>query len=138
MKEDDITDAEIIDEPHQQQQHSANNNTDNSHQADDLKTRLLSAEHWLRFLFMALFVIIAFAASYVVLLLIIVQFVFALFSGNSDEKLRVFGASLSKYLFQILSFLTYNSEQKPYPFADWPEVDSEESGQDNLNIGSNI
>ena len=30
------------------------------------------------------------------------------------------GASLSTYAYQVFSFLTYNSEQRPFPFADWP------------------
>ena len=28
-----------------------------------------------------------------------------------------------KFIYQNLQFLTYNSEQKPFPFADWPEAD---------------
>ena len=92
----------------------------------DLKSKLLSADHWLRFVFMALFVAIAFVASYVVFILIIIQFIFALVSGNSDSRLQAFGSSLSQYIFQMLKFLTYNSEEKPFPFSDWPTAEPDE------------
>ncbi len=138
MKKDDIVDAEIVEETQQYKQRSAGKMDDNSAHGGEIKDRLLSAEPWLRFIFMVLFVVVAFAASYVVLLLIIVQFVFALFTGRSDEKLQLFGASLSKYLFQILSFLTYNTEQKPYPFADWPETALTTDNQSNASASGNI
>lgn len=85
------------------------------------KERLLSADHWLRFVFMVLFAIILGLVSYVITVLVILQFIWALVSGEGNDKLREFGSSLSQYIYQILRFLTYNSEDKPFPFADWPE-----------------
>ncbi|MGH1440488.1 MAG: DUF4389 domain-containing protein [Cellvibrionaceae bacterium] len=83
--------------------------------------RLLSADHWLRFVFMVLFALILGAASYVITVLVIIQFVWALVTGEGNDKLREFGSSVSQYIYQMLRFLTYNSEDKPFPFADWPE-----------------
>lgn len=117
MKEDaNIVDAEIVDE-----------SADKPEQSEEtsLKSRLLSAEQWLRFIFMALFVMIACVAAYVLFILIVVQFLFALCTGKDDNRLRGFGYSLSEYFFQIFSFLTYNTNNKPYPFSDWPTVDDE-------------
>ncbi len=95
-----------------------------------MKDRLLSTDHWLRFVFMVLFAVIACVASYVVAILIVIQFVFALVTGGDNgetsQKLRDFGGSLSQYLFQILKFLTYNSEEKPFPFADWPQTEDKD------------
>lgn len=131
--EEHIVEAEIISETqdtHESSSQDATNAQSNSvHQDDvgdnenDLKSKLLSADHWLRFVFMVLFVVIAVVTSYVAALLIVVQFIFALVKGESDKKLQSFGANLSQYVFQILSFLTYNSEEKPFPFSDFPEVE---------------
>jgi hypothetical protein len=119
MKEDpNIVDAEIVDEP------SPQNSEKKVEETADLKSKLLSAEHWLRCVFMVLFVAIACVASYVVFVLVVIQFLFALITGNPEERLRAFGGGLSQYIFQILGFLTYNSEQKPFPFADWPAEDA--------------
>ncbi|MFT6101636.1 MAG: hypothetical protein ACJATV_001115 [Granulosicoccus sp.] len=111
-KDSSIVDAEIVED-------SAASEKTTTKQSE-LKVRLLSAEHWLRFVFMVLFAVVAGVASYVVAVLIIIQFLFTLVTGTGEERLKAFGGSLSKYLFQILQYLTYNSEEKPYPFNDWP------------------
>ena len=89
--------------------------------------RLLSAEHWLRFAFMVLFAIILGVASYVMAVLVILQFFWALIAGEGNDKLREFGSSLSQFIYQALRFLTYNSNDKPFPFSDWP--DSEQNDE---------
>lgn len=88
--------------------------------------RLLSADHWLRFAFMVLFAIILGVVSYVMTALVIVQFIWALIAGEGNDKLREFGSSLSQYIYQMLRFLTYNTEDKPFPFADWPDAEAAE------------
>jgi len=129
MKDDNVVDTEVMSENTHNNQTSAdqaqasNSVTEEAESTEThWKEKILSAEHWLRFVFMVLFAVIAVVASYVVAVLIVIQFVFALVTGNSQDKLRTFGADLSQYIFQILSFLTYNSEEKPFPFADWPQV----------------
>ena len=84
---------------------------------------LTSSQHWLRLVFMILFAIIAGLACYIVGAVAILQFLWTLFTGKSNDKLRNFGGSLSQYVYQILRFLTYSSEQKPFPFSDWPEAE---------------
>lgn len=117
-KDSAIVDAEIVDDP------STNEETTTEKRANEkseLSDRLLSTDHWLRFVFMVLFAFVACVASYVVAVLIVIQFIFALVTGEGESRLRSFGGSLSTYLFQILQYLTYNSEEKPFPFKDWPE-----------------
>lgn len=126
MKEDpSVVDAEIIDES------ASANHSHFDKPENDLKDKLLSADHWMRFVFMVLFASIAAVASYVVAVLIVIQFIFALFTGSHEERLRLFGSSISQYIFQILKFLTYNSEEKPFPFADWP---TETEVQDSVDV----
>ena len=90
------------------------------------KERLLSADHWLRFVFMVLFAIILGVAGYVISVLVVIQFIWALVTGEGNDKLRDFGGALGKYIHQTLRFLTYNTEEKPFPFADWPDADKED------------
>jgi len=52
-----------------------------------MKDRLLSTDHWLRFVFMVLFAVIACVASYVIAILIVIQFVFALVTGGEVKGL---------------------------------------------------
>lgn len=89
---------------------------------EELKSNLLSADHWLRFLFMVLFGVLLYFAACVMLVVVVLQFLFALITGNDNINLRQFGQSLSHYILQALQFLTYNSEDKPFPFSKWPDV----------------
>lgn len=94
---------------------------------EDLKSNLLSSKHWMRLVFMLLFSVILYVASMVVWILVIIQFLFSLITGQDNLKIRQFAYSLSTYIYETLKFLTYSSEEKPFPFADWPAADVPES-----------
>ena len=87
----------------------------------NFKSNLTSRKHWLRLLFMVFFAICLQLASFIVSVVIGVQFLFALITGKDNYNLRQFGDSSATYIAQCLIFLTYNSDDKPFPFADWPE-----------------
>lgn len=87
---------------------------------EELKSNLLSSKHWLRLLFMLLFALLFQVATVVMWVLVALQFLFSLITGQDNKNLRSFGDSLSAYIYQTLKFLTYVSEEKPFPFADWP------------------
>lgn len=88
---------------------------------EKLKSNLLSAEHWLRLVFMILFGVILYVAGIVMSFLVLVQFIFALVTGKANLNLRQLGDSLSQFIYAVLRFLTYNTEDKPFPFDSWPE-----------------
>jgi Domain of unknown function (DUF4389) len=85
-----------------------------------IKSNLKSPTHWMRLVYMLMFAICLQVASFVMSVLVIVQFIFALLTGSDNRNLRHFGRCLSRYIHQALLFLTYNSEEKPFPFSDWP------------------
>lgn len=87
---------------------------------EQLKSNLTSSKHWLRLVFMLLFAAVLQLASLVMWILVAVQFVFSLITGEDNQHLRRFGHSLSTYIYDVLKFLCYSSEEKPFPFADWP------------------
>lgn len=94
---------------------------------EQLKTNLLSSKHWLRLLYMLLFALCLQLAGLVMWVLVGLQFLFALVSGQDNPKLRAFGDSLSRYIYDTLQFVSYNSESKPFPFSDWPEIREKEA-----------
>lgn len=89
-----------------------------------LKSNLTSSKHWFRLLFMLFYGVCLQVAFVVMTAVVCIQFLFALISGDDNRQLRAFGNSLSQFIFQSFQFLTYNSEEKPFPFADWPEADA--------------
>ncbi|WP_049630008.1 DUF4389 domain-containing protein [Cellvibrio sp. pealriver] len=87
---------------------------------EQLKSNLTSSKHWLRLVFMLLFAAVLQLASLVMWILVAAQFLFSLITGEDNQHLRRFGHSLSTYIYDVLKFLCYSSEEKPFPFADWP------------------
>ena len=88
---------------------------------DKLVNNLKSESRWLRLLFMAFYLVAGYFAGLLVFIVALVQTVVGFVSGEPNARLLVFSKSLNLYLFQILEFLTYNAETKPFPFSDWPE-----------------
>ena len=62
------------------------------------------------------------AAEVILVAVVVIQFGFVLISSDRNKKLLEFGASLGKFIYQILQFVTFNTEEKPFPFADWPAI----------------
>ena len=84
---------------------------------------LTNGQTWLRGIFMLLFVLIYSVTEVIVLVVVLLQFFFVLFTGEQNIRLREFGDSLSVFVYQILSYWTYNAEERPFPFAQWPGSD---------------
>ena len=87
-----------------------------------LPQQLLVKDKWMRLLYMVLFGFIGYMIRFVALILIVLQFFTVLFTGTSNATLLQLGQVLSTYTYQILLFLTYNSEEKPYPFSPLPSA----------------
>lgn len=80
----------------------------------------------IRLLYMLLYGFVLYLTMSVLALVVIVQFVFALFSGRPNESIRGFSRDLAQFIHQIVLFLSYNSERNPFPFTPlYEEVESE-------------
>ena len=89
---------------------------------EDLKQNLTARETWLRGLFILLFAFFLVIARIVTGAVVVIQFLFTVFTGKTNDNLKNFGASLSRYVYQCLLFVTYNADDKPFPFDEWPEA----------------
>lgn len=74
----------------------------------------------LRILWMLLFTLAWQFAELLLAGVVLVQLGYRLFYGAPSVALLAFGDSLSQYLAQIGRFGSFNSDEKPWPFADWP------------------
>ena len=52
--------------------------------------------------------------------LVIVQFLYSWITGSPNEKLLSFSASLSEYVRQLIVYISFNSDTKPWPMGEWP------------------
>ena len=90
---------------------------------EKLKKELTAKSKWLRAFFMLLFIIVNYFLQMVIWIVAAFQFIASLLTGGTNKNLELFSNSLSQYAYQILQFLTYNTEQKPYPFDKWPKAE---------------
>ena len=70
---------------------------------------------------MLLFIVVDSFVRLAIQLIALVQFVLTLVTSGPNPKLVELGQSLSKFTFQIMMFVTYNANARPYPFDEvWP------------------
>ena len=92
----------------------------------DNKGTLSNSNTWVRLAYMLVFTLLLMAARLVITLVVIVQFLLVLVTGSDNENLRNLGQGLGKWVYQTVMFLTFNTDSKPFPFDEWPEVDPSE------------
>ncbi|MES3008119.1 MAG: DUF4389 domain-containing protein [Pseudomonadota bacterium] len=110
--------------------------------SDDIVENLTQPSQWLRVLFMIVLVVALYVVGLMLTLVTVGQVGFSLVTGSNNDNLRVLGKSLTLYVQQILDFLTYNNEIKPFPFSPFPDshatdIDSETTelgGDDDLEV----
>ena len=93
---------------------------------EEIKTNLKNTNTWLRLLFMVLFSAFYFLAISVFGAMLAFQILVALLTGNPNERVRQFHAQLVKYIYQVLRYVSFGTEEKPFPFSDWPDETPEE------------
>lgn len=98
---------------------------------DEIVDNLREPSAWIRIIFMVGFALVMYLViAPIVLVLMIVQALFTVITGEANYNLRRFGGALGEYVLQILQFITYNSHDKPFPFSDFPALD-DDVGSDN-------
>lgn len=78
---------------------------------------------WVRVLLMLLMGLAFHIAVTILGAVALVQLLFAAISDGPNERLQHFGRGLGQYLRQITDFLSFASEDVPFPFSDWPSED---------------
>lgn len=77
---------------------------------------------FLRLLFMIVVAFIYGVSRIVIGAVILLQFLWALFAHAPNDRLSKLGQSLATYTYQIVCYLTFVSENRPYPFdLHWPK-----------------
>ena len=89
--------------------------------SDEVKRNLSRGDAWMRLLFLALFGLVFWVASWVLAAVVVVQAGWSLLTTGTSRPLGRFGASLAAYLRDIALFVTYNTDDMPFPFDEWPD-----------------
>jgi len=73
---------------------------------------------------MVFFAIVTRIVEFVVVLVMVAQFIAKLATGRTVAGLMDLGERLSRYAAEIIRFQTFNTEARPYPFGSFPHADS--------------
>lgn len=85
--------------------------------------RLTDLDSWFRGLFMLGFsALLYIVVAPVIFVLMIAQFIFHLVNGAVNENLKDFSAVVVEYVAQVLRFISFESDEKPFPFAPLPQT----------------
>jgi len=92
----------------------------------DKKIPLTNCNTWIRLAYMVLFGFLLMVARLVIAVVVVVQFLLVLLIGSDNKNLRNLGQGLGKWVYKTVMFLTFNAEEKPFPFDEWPSTDATE------------
>ncbi len=73
-----------------------------------------------RLLYVVLFFFVYSVAEVVLGAVVVIQFGFVLVTGARNENLLRFGASLSRFIYDVFRYMTFNRDDRPFPFQPWP------------------
>lgn len=91
---------------------------------EQIRGNIRRGEIWIRGFHMLLFAVIYSVVEVVLAAVVVFQFGFVLLSAQRNPALLKFGESLSRFIYEIVLFLTFNTEHKPFPFGDWPTANA--------------
>jgi len=75
-----------------------------------------------RVLYMIVFGFAFWACSIVLALAAILQLLMVAFTRERNDNLTRLGRSLAEYVRDIVRYLTFVTDEPPFPFAEWPEA----------------
>ena len=82
-----------------------------------LEENIKSRSTWLRLLFMIVFFLLGELAGLVLLVVVVLGFFWVLFTGERNAQLQQAGQVIASYIYEIIRYLTFNTEEKPFPFG---------------------
>jgi hypothetical protein len=86
----------------------------------DVKENVKNVDTWLRGLFIIIYGIVFYVLFWIIWLVVIFQFIMKVITGGLNENVMNFSGGLTRYAYQILNYVTFQSEERPWPFSPWP------------------
>ncbi len=100
----------------------------------ETKKHLTENSTWRRVGYMVLFIVTFNVAEIVLAFIVALQLVFKLLTGKPLDTMIELGREIGEYLRQIAAFLTFASDDMPYPISAWPSSSGQNPGKDPQTI----
>lgn len=86
----------------------------------EMKANVKNVDTWIRGLFIIIYGVIFYVLVGIIWLVVIFQFIMKVITANLNPNVMNFSGGLTRYAFQILQYVTFQSEERPWPFGPWP------------------
>lgn len=94
-----------------------------SNETPNVEENIKAKSTWIRLLYILVFCVIYAISRIVVFAVVALQFFWLLFTGETNARLTETGQSLATYTYQLVRYLTFNTDVRPFPFDDdWPST----------------
>ncbi len=99
---------------------------DGNRTGNPIEENLKSRSTWIRLAFMAISALLLSVTSLVGSIVVVLGFFWVLFTGEVNRQIQQVGQSIAAYVYELIRYLTFNTDEKPFPMGgDWPSGDSE-------------
>lgn len=75
-----------------------------------------------RMFYALFFAVIAWFAFWIALFLGLAQWIVTAVAGDHDDQLKHSSRNLNQYLWEVLSFIVFARDDKPFPFGPFPRM----------------
>ncbi len=97
---------------------------------NDISRRLRDIQSWTRLGLMLVYFLVVFEIALLLVgLSMLFQFFYRLIQGQDAERLQSFTHDLNAFIHSALQYVTFNTDEKPFPFCDWPAPDQTDGTQ---------
>ncbi len=100
---------------------------EDSGSGSEFEKHVKSRSTWLRLMFMLIYYVLISIAGMVGTVVVVLGFLWVLFTGEVNRQLRQAGQGVAAYVYEIIRYLSFNTDDRPFPFGqDWPSGPTKE------------
>ena len=93
-----------------------------------------SSEVFSRIFYTLLFFVVGWFTLWVFSFVVLIQFGFLLITSQVNTNLKGFNKEVGMFLFDLIKYLSFQTNEKPFPFRDWPyDVNAKNKNNSELN-----
>ncbi len=87
-----------------------------------------------RIFYTILFLLVGWISLWVFCFVVLIQFGFLLITGQVNTNLKGFNKEVGLFLFDLIKYLSFQTNEKPFPFRDWPyDAETDNKNKSELN-----
>lgn len=99
-------------------------------ESENSKSSLTAPDKWARIVLMACFALAGWVVLVILTVMILMQTLIVLVTGSGNDKLQSGGKLFTDYLQQIIMYMIFATDDRPWPFAPFPDpAPAEEEAQ---------